>query len=107
MVLTMRRALVAAVLAAASPVVAPADGKLVRPRAYEGSLEETAQEAIIVFQAGDETHPAHEDLILKVTVQGAAPSGFAWVIPFPTPPEIHREDAVLFRQLFDYVEARR
>lgn len=49
-----------------------ADGKLVRRREYKGSLEEKAQEAIIVFKEGDGEHSAVEDLILKISVVGNA-----------------------------------
>ncbi|MFP4058202.1 MAG: DUF2330 domain-containing protein [Candidatus Brocadiia bacterium] len=82
-----------------------ADGKVVPPRDYEGSLEETAQEAILIFHSSDETGGASEDLILKVRVQGEA-SQFAWVIPFPNPPAIAREDPALFPELHRFVQAR-
>src|SRR5262245_27878118 len=80
--LMLRTAFVAAfLLAFASSALG--DGKLVRPREYEGSLEETSQEAIIVFQGGDDARSAREYLILKVSVKGGALAEFAWVIPFP------------------------
>jgi hypothetical protein len=82
-----------------------ADGKIVPPRDYEGSLEEKAQEAIIVFQGSKKPGEAIEDLILKVTVAGEVDK-FAWVIPFPTKPEVKKESAELFKELFNYVEAR-
>ena len=88
-----------------SPAATLADGVMLPPADYEGSLEETAQEAIIIFQGGGEGREAVEDLILKATVAGDAES-FGWVIPFPTAPEIAQEDAVLFKELFDYVELR-
>jgi len=66
-------------------------------REYQGSLEQKAQEAIIVYKDG------LEDLILKVTYQGK-PKDFAWVIPFPSVPEISKESAELFAELFAYVE---
>ncbi|MHC4601204.1 MAG: DUF2330 domain-containing protein, partial [Planctomycetota bacterium] len=47
-----------------------------------------------------------EDLILKVRVEGDV-KNFGWVIPFPTTPMTEKEDALLFKELFDYVEARR
>jgi len=77
-----------------------ADGTFVpkyEERAYEGSLEQKAQEAIIVHKDGV------EDLILKVTYQGT-PQEFAWLIPFPSVPEISRANAELFAELFAYVE---
>jgi hypothetical protein len=101
------RSLVTIAIAACGICEAQADGKLVRPRSYEGSLEETAQEAILIFQAGDDTRSAREDMILKVSVKGGALTEFGWVIPFPAPPDIEREDAALFRELFNYVEARK
>ncbi len=64
---------------------------------YEGSLEQTAQEGIIVYKDGV------EDLVLKITYQGK-PQDFAWVIPFPSVPEISKESAELFAELFAYVE---
>ena len=90
---------------------ARADGKLVPPRDYPGSLEEHAQEAIIIFHGQQGEKPAVEDLILKLSVAGVRDPGalksFGWVVPFPKPPRVHREDARLFRECFDYVEARR
>ena len=77
------------------------DGMVVPPRDYEGSLEERAQEAIIVF-----LEEGQEDLILKITVHGAA-AGFAWIVPFPNEPTVHKADKKIFRELFDYVQARR
>jgi hypothetical protein len=89
-----------------TPALVLADGKLVPPRDYKGSPEESFQEAVIVFQEGDEQRTAREDLILKITVHGDQLSTFAWIIPFPSAPDIQREDAALFRELFEYVEAR-
>lgn len=75
------------------------------PRDYKGSLAEKAQEAIIIFHGSSEAGKATEDLILKVNVAGDA-KHFAWIVPFPNEPKIHKEDAKLFKELFDYVEAR-
>jgi len=82
-----------------------ADGKIVPPRNYKGSLEERAQEAIIIFNGSDTKSQATEDLILKISVIGSAKS-FAWVIPLPSEPKIGKEDPKLFRELFSYVQAR-
>ncbi len=82
-----------------------ADGKMVAPADYKGSVEERAQEAIIIFHASDEPGGATEDMILKVSVVGEVES-FAWIVPFPNEPTVEEEDAQLFRELFDYVEAR-
>ena len=82
------------------------DGKVIAPRNYNGSLEETGQEAIIIFRSGNEEHSAVEDLILKIRVEGDA-DHFAWVIPFPNPPETFKEDSGIFRELFDYVQQRK
>jgi hypothetical protein len=82
-----------------------ADGLVRPPRDYKGSLEEKAQEAIIVFTPGDDGKSAVEDLILKIQVEGKA-DDFAWVVPLPSKPETHAEDAALFAECFDYVEAR-
>jgi hypothetical protein len=87
------------------PAVALADGKVVAPRQYAGSLEERAQEAIIIFQGSDTRGEAVEDLILKIRVEGEI-DRFAWVIPFPTKPTTGREDAKLFQELHGYVETR-
>jgi hypothetical protein len=83
-----------------------ADGKLFSPKDYKGSLEERAQEAILIFHASDTTGEATEDLILKIRLVGN-PARFAWVIPFPQEPKIAKEDPKLFEELFGYVEARR
>ncbi|MBC7855588.1 MAG: DUF2330 domain-containing protein [Pirellulaceae bacterium] len=82
-----------------------ADGLVRKPRNYQGSLEERGQEAIIVFQQGDENTTATEDLILKIRVEGEAKS-FAWIIPFPSEPKISKEDPKLFQELFAYVQVR-
>ncbi|MEX2188588.1 MAG: DUF2330 domain-containing protein [Pirellulales bacterium] len=100
----MPAAVFALMLASVVPVFG--DGKVVRPRNYEGSLEEKSQEAIVVFHGSDEPGGAVEDLILKITVAGEA-ENFAWVVPLPSEPETKPEDAALFKELFDYVEARR
>jgi hypothetical protein len=75
------------------------------PRQYQGSLEERAQEAILIFQEGHDEQPALEDMILKVGVRGQA-DHFAWVVPFPQEPAVKKESAALFRELHLYVETR-
>jgi hypothetical protein len=82
-----------------------ADGKVVRPRDYHGSLEESAQEAIILFEPGSEGVSAVEDLILKISVTGNT-NHFAWIVPFPNVPETTEESAKLFTELFSYCEQR-
>ncbi len=88
------------------PSQAAADGLVIPPRDYQGSLEERAQEAIIIFHGSNEAGKATEELILKIQVHGEAPN-FAWVVPFPSEPQIAKEDAALFSELFAYVEAKR
>jgi hypothetical protein len=92
------------------PTPGQADGKVVGPRLYRGrpyagSLEERAQEAIVIFQGSDTIGKATEDLILKVRVAGEV-DRFAWVIPFPNKPKAFREDGKLFAEIYDYVEAQ-
>ena len=82
-----------------------ADGKVFRPRDYKGSLEESSQEAIIIFNGSSEPGEATEDLILKISVLGEAEE-FAWIVPFPNAPETHEEDPKLFEECFRYVDAR-
>lgn len=82
-----------------------ADGKVIRPRDYHGSLEERAQEAIIVFQPGFEGVSAVEDLILKISVTGNT-NHFAWIVPLPNVPETFEEPSKLFDELFAYCELR-
>ena len=89
---------------AASPAPAWADGKVFPPADYRGSLEERAQEAIIIFHGGEKSGEAVEDLILKISVEGDASSPGS--CPFPREPQTAKEDAALFRELFDYVEVR-
>jgi hypothetical protein len=81
------------------------DGRVFRPRDYKGSLEERSQEAIIIFNTSEAEGGSSEDLILKIEVAGRADK-FACVIPFPQEPKVEKEDGRLFRELFDYVEAR-
>ncbi len=85
---------------------ARADGLVVAPKAYKGSLNERAQEAIILFHAGDATRSASEDLILKIRVEGSVES-FAWVLALPNVPKTAAEDAKLFEELHRYVEVRK
>lgn len=95
-----------AVLLSVPSTFCQADGKLQPPRKYPGSLEERAQEALIVFKSGDDETEAVEDLILKIRVAGAAET-FAWIVPFPNPPKVKKAEAKLFSELFNYVEHRR
>ena len=75
-----------------------ADGLVVRPIAYEGSLNERSQEAIIIFHKGDQPGEATQDLILKISVQGDVDQ-FGWVVPLPSVPQKGKEDAKLFEEL--------
>ena len=86
-----------------SAVEVRGDGKVVPPQNYKGSLEERSQEAIIIFQGGTESESAVEDMILKIQVEGEAEK-FAWIVPFPTTPNISKADPKLFSELFRYCE---
>ena len=69
----MKYYILASVLVASFAVHArtvQADGKLVPPRDYDGSLEEHAQEAIIISKGGTETKSATQQMILKIRIQG-------------------------------------
>src|SRR4051794_1521028 len=90
----------------AAPPRARADGMVVAPRDYKGSLEERSQEALILFHAGDEGRSASEDLILKIRVEGDV-SSFAWVVALPNEPTTAPEDGKLFEELHRYVERRK
>mgnify|MGYP001825244201 CR=1 FL=1 len=83
-----------------------ADGLVVKPRSYEGSLEERAQSAMIVFTPGTEKKSAVQELILKIRVEGDTEE-FAWVVPLPSVPQTAKENPKLFEELFRYVEARK
>lgn len=89
-----------------SSVFVHADGKVIRRQLekYEGSLEESAQEAIIIYK--DYEDGAIENLILKIDVEGPD-KDFAWVVPFPQVPKIYEEKSILFDELFNYVEYMR
>jgi len=76
------------------------------PLDYVGSLEEVAQEAIIIFRRGDGEQSAVEHMILKIRVEGDA-ENFAWIIPFPSVPEVNKESPNLFRDIFAYVQQRK
>lgn len=93
------------VLLLALPFFVLADGLVRPPRDYTGSLEEKAQEAIIVFTPGTEEKSATEEMILKIQVEGSV-EDFAWVVPLPNPPKTEKADPDLFEELFDYVDAR-
>lgn len=82
-----------------------ADGLVRPPRSYSGSLEERAQEAILVFTPGTESKSAVQDLILKIRVEGKV-DDFAWIVPLPAKPTTHKEEPVLFEECFNYVESR-
>ncbi len=104
---TVALPVVLAIAAAAYlPMLVLADGKIVAPADYQGSLEERAQEAILIFQPSQTAGEAREDLILKIRVEGEA-ENFAWIVPFPNEPTAKKEDPKLFEELFNYVEARR
>ncbi len=83
-----------------------ADGKVFRPRAYTGSLEEQSQQAILICTPAESGEETTQDLILKIGVKGDV-DRFAWVIPFPNVPAVEKEEAKLFADLFNYVESRR
>jgi hypothetical protein len=83
-----------------------ADGKVVPPRNYKGSLEERSQEAIIIFHSGSSERSAKQDMILKIQVEGDAKE-FAWIVPFPSAPKVTKEDPKLFTEVFDYVQYRK
>jgi len=93
-------------LAVDSGSQALADGMVVGPKEYKGSLAERSQEALIVFHPGDEKRSAAEDLILKIRVEGAVES-FAWVLALPNVPTTAPEDPKLFEELHRYVETQK
>lgn len=111
----------AARLASESLTPSPLDGKVVAPRDYKGSLEESAQEAILILReeriklrsadgraTNREGVRAVQDLVVKIDVKSdAALASFGWVLPFPSTPQVFREDAAIFRELFDYVQRRK
>ena len=84
---------------------ARADGTMVAPKGWDGTVEEFAQNAIIIFHASDTPGDATEDLILQIRVKGNT-RRFAWVIPFPNVPKTAPEDAKLFDELYRYVALR-
>lgn len=104
-----------------APVVERADGKVIAPRDYKGSLEERAQEAILMLRehnikvrtaggrdSGRVLKRVMQDLVLKIDVQSDGElQDFGWVVPFPSRPKVFREDAAIFRELFNYVQQRR
>jgi hypothetical protein len=98
--------LIAALVGIGTPSLARADGMVVAPKEYKGSLEERSQEALILFHAGDEARPASEDLILKIRVEGSTES-FAWVLALPDVPTTAPEDGALFEELHRYVQLRK
>jgi hypothetical protein len=81
------------------------DGMVIPLQEYRGSVAEKAQEAIIIFEPGDERRSAREDLILKIQVEGPVRE-FAWIVTFPGVPRFDREDPALFQELFRYVQLR-
>ena len=99
--------LLAASLAPLTPLTpfALADGLVMPPADYEGSFAERAQEAILIQRPGDGKTSSRQDMILKITVEGDAAS-FGWIIPMPSEPKVAKEDAKLFEELHDYVQAR-
>ena len=88
-----------------SSVQVAADGFVRGPAKYEGSLEESSQEAVIIVTDSPDDGKATEDLILKISAKGEV-DRFAWVIPFPNEPVTEKADSLLFKELFDYVEFR-
>ena len=78
---------------------------VIPPVDYQGSLNETAQEAILIFQTGTENTPSSQDMILKISVEGET-ADFGWVVPLPGVPETGKAHAALFEELHNYVQAR-
>lgn len=104
--MTLNHPFVLGAALAASVSLVVADGLVRPPRDYEGSLEERAQSAMIVFTPGTESKSAVEELILKIRVEGAV-EDFAWIVPLPNAPQTAKEDPKLFGELFNYVQARK
>jgi len=101
--------LVAATVAFAPGSRASADGLMKGLKSYKGSINESSQEAVIIFHDAKRPGDAVEDLILKVFVQGKAKEdvkNFAWIVPFPNEPTVEKEDPKLFEELHNYVERR-
>jgi hypothetical protein len=94
----------AALLLAAA--TAFADGGVRGPASYPDSFAERAQEAIIVFHDGKRPGEAVEDMVLKIGVDGGV-HWFAWVIPFPTDPEVEPAPIGMFEELYVYARDRR
>ena len=101
--------LVAATVALAPGSRASADGLMKGLKSYKGSINESSQEAVIIFHDAKRPGDAVEDLILKVFVQGKGKEdvkNFAWIVPFPNEPTVEKEDPKRFEELHNYVERR-
>ncbi len=75
------------------------------PRDYEGSLEETSQQALVFWADG------REELVLNIAyevVKGDAPTSLAWVVPVPNVPDHYAvSEPGVFKELFDLTEVKR
>jgi len=107
----MKRFLFVLVLTSLAVPLALADGmvrppKMYKGEPYKGSLNESAQEAIIIFTPGTEKESAVQDLIIKIHVDGDV-NQFGWVVPLcAAPSQTAKEDAELFNELHTYVQRR-
>ena len=72
------------------------------PRDFKGTLEETSQQAIIVWRDG------REDLVLKVDYKMTGeklPGDLAWVVPTPTQPDHYAvASGAIFEEIFQMAE---
>jgi hypothetical protein len=89
---------------------ASGDGIVVPPVDHDGRIAERAQEAILVLHANGRL----QDLVLEIDIEadrqpvsGASKKArpFAWVVPFPNPPEVARADPGLFAELREHMSA--
>ncbi|MBI4617188.1 MAG: DUF2330 domain-containing protein [Planctomycetes bacterium] len=90
-----------ALILAAAAVAAPVFACEHLPRGYDGTLEQTAQEAIVFWNAGREILVLKNDFRIDPGASGQLPSHLAWVLPVPSEPSAYAvEDVEVFRDLF-------
>ncbi|MCE9583903.1 MAG: DUF2330 domain-containing protein [Planctomycetes bacterium] len=101
----MRKALTAVSLSAAAILLFPGRSQTccMVPVTYEGTISQSAQEAILIHDKG------REELILRINYKIAGkglPDSFAWIVTVPNEPDNYAvADAAIFKETFDWAEA--
>jgi hypothetical protein len=96
-VMTLNSRLAVLSLAAAIAIAPAAYTCIHPPRDFKGSIEQTAQSAVILWHAGRQELVLRNDYQITPADDGQLPAAIAWVIPVPSVPDTY---AIASRELF-------